>query len=69
MPPRAALVGNIQPDGRTCDLIVLCEGDDRNEQTKALTRQLWAGGNVMRFRGGVPYVEDDVTGQRHWTLR
>ena len=62
-PPRAAFVGHVHEDGRSCDLVVLMDGDAR----LAETRQAWAmGSGVVRARTGIPHVSDDPARLRCW---
>jgi hypothetical protein len=52
-PPRAALVMHVHADGRTCDLVVLGDGDPRSP----LTRDAWAMGHgITRARLDIPHV-------------
>lgn len=58
MPPRAAIVGNVHADGRTCDLVVFCDGADPFQ---------WAlGHGVTRARTAIACLEDDPANVRHW---
>lgn len=64
-PSRAAIVGHVQPDGRTCDLVVILDGDGGD-----LSRQAWQlGHSVTRVRTDVPYREDKPSEALHWEFR
>jgi hypothetical protein len=63
-PARAAIVGNVHDDGRTVDLVILLDGDPRNEDT----RRAWTMGHgVYRMRAAIPCAEDDPASCRHWS--
>lgn len=61
-PPRAAIVGHVHPDGHTCDLVVLMDGDGGE-----LSRQAWAlGHSITRARLDVPYRGHKPDDARTW---
>lgn len=62
-PPRGALVGHVHEDGSTVDLVVLMDGDARQDST----RSAWAmGSGIVRARTSIVHRSFDPKGVRHW---